>query len=59
MVNIKIITYIVAVVIVSLFAYLTIGSSARDSARTDFDKFNQRKANININDSKGAGGRQW
>jgi P-type conjugative transfer protein TrbJ len=30
-----------------------------DAARADFDKFNQRKANININDSKGAGGRQW
>ncbi|MDY0314097.1 MAG: P-type conjugative transfer protein TrbJ [Bacteroidales bacterium] len=30
-----------------------------DAARADFDKFNQRKVNININDSQNAGGRQW
>jgi len=62
MVNIKIITYILAVIIISLFTYLIVGSSSdskRDAARADFDKFNQRKANININDSKNAGGRQW
>lgn len=30
-----------------------------DVARADFDRFNSRKVNININDSQNAGGRQW
>ncbi len=30
-----------------------------DAARADFDNFNRRKVNININDSQNAGGRQW
>jgi len=31
----------------------------KDAARADFDRFNQRKANININDSQNAGGHRW
>ncbi len=62
MVNIKIITYILAVVIISLFAYLTIGSFNdfdRDAAERDFGGITHRKVNIDINESLPAGGRQW
>ncbi|GEM_PF-2821522 len=54
---VKIITYILAVIIISLFAYLTIGPS--NDVKRDFGGLNHRKVNIDINESLPAGGRQW